>query len=70
MALLTSQHAWYAMNWWRSCAQPSMGAAMSTGDGAVAGEGVAAGAEAEGVMQTRCSAFEISKLTAAVCPTT
>ena len=51
------------MDWWRSCAQPSMGAAMSTG------EGVAAGVEAEGVMQIRGSAFEISKLTAAVCPT-
>ena len=33
----------------------------------MAGEGVAAGAEAEGVMRIRCSAFEISRLTAAVC---
>ena len=43
-----------------------MGAAMSIEDEAVAGEGAAAGAEAEGVMQIRCSAFEISEVTAGV----
>ena len=43
-----------------------MGAAMSIGDGAVAGEGVAAGAEAEGVMQIHCSASEIFNSAAGV----
>ena len=32
----------------------------------MAGEGEAAGAEAEGVMPIRCSAFEISEITAGV----